>query len=171
MLDQFENCVPIHNLFSNSETFNDFEKIPTLDIGDRRGWTDYIDFIRAEEMPCPIMKGIDTFRRPFLAIKVTAKYIGSDTELIGKKFDLVGTIFQRYSDQSFSWAYGTCYDSNMLLWDSRLRDYEYKEIEDRLKRIFNKETVKNIQFYKLDQTITSNDYIIGNGDWEISLAQ
>ena len=44
--------------------------IPILDIGDRTGRTDYIDFIGIDDMSYPIMKGMDVHLRPFLALKV-----------------------------------------------------------------------------------------------------
>jgi hypothetical protein len=46
----------------------DLSLIPTYDIQDRVGNTHYIDFITPEEMPHNVVKGIDFFRRPFIAI-------------------------------------------------------------------------------------------------------
>jgi hypothetical protein len=169
---QFKECTPIYNLFSESKIMTSYnlKNIPELDIGNRVGYTDYIDFIKAEDMKFPIMKGVDCFRRPFLAIKVNVKYVGSDEELKKERYDLVGTIFQRYTDDKYSWAFGTCYHLNMLFWDSRIRDYDYKNIETRLQKLFNGEILRNINFYGLNSQMTSEDYIVGNGDWEIALA-
>lgn len=61
--------------------------IPNLDIGDRKGWTDYIDFIKGDEIKFPVMKGIDIFKRPFLVFRVK----------VGKKI-YSQTFFQRYSN-------------------------------------------------------------------------
>ena len=57
----------------------------------------------------------------------------------------------------------------MLYWDSRLRDYDYTNIETRLEKLFDGENVRNIAFYGLTNSMTSENYIYGNGDWEISL--
>ena len=40
-----------------------------LDIGDRKGWTDYIDFLQKEEIKESLMGGYDCFQRPFFVIK------------------------------------------------------------------------------------------------------
>jgi hypothetical protein len=42
---------------------------PELDLGIRRGSTDYIDFLTMEELTFPVMKGKDCFLRPFIAIR------------------------------------------------------------------------------------------------------
>ena len=46
----------------------DVKLIPsTLDIGERGGTTDYIDFIRPNEMKSSVMYGIDYLQRPFVS--------------------------------------------------------------------------------------------------------
>lgn len=46
-------------------------EIETLDIGDRIGNTEYIDFIREEEMGnSSIKRGIDIYDRPFVVIRL-----------------------------------------------------------------------------------------------------
>jgi hypothetical protein len=42
---------------------NPIESLPTLDLGDRQGKTDYIDFLIPDEMKSPIMKFTDKFQR------------------------------------------------------------------------------------------------------------
>lgn len=56
----------IMNLFGGKEAF---EKLPILDIGNREGNTGYIDFITANEMKAPIMRGKDKYQREFFVIK------------------------------------------------------------------------------------------------------
>jgi hypothetical protein len=56
---------------------------PKLDIGDRRGSTDYIDFIRVEELTSPVMSGVDCMNRKFIVFKTENKF---------------QTFFQRYTD-------------------------------------------------------------------------
>lgn len=77
------------------------EKYPILDIGCRRGKTDYIDFIQSEEVTAPIMRGVDCHGRKFLVIRGHCK-IG-DTENITPMF---GTYFQRYTDTNGVWVGG-----------------------------------------------------------------
>ena len=68
-------------------TINDF-----LDIGERSGFTQYIDFLKFDEVPKNLMKGIDVFRRHFITLKVG---------VINKNGVLIKTgqvFFQRYTD-------------------------------------------------------------------------
>ena len=43
----------------------ELDKFPKLDIGNRMGTTDYIDFLKMEEITHPIMTGLDIFKRYF----------------------------------------------------------------------------------------------------------
>ena len=43
--------------------------IPILNIGGRTGGTDYIDFIKYDEVVEPVMKGTDFYKRPFIVLK------------------------------------------------------------------------------------------------------
>lgn len=60
-------CTAHHYFYGVGE--NIINKLPVLDLGNRRGSTDYIDFIRVNEMKYSLMKGIDCHRRPFIAFK------------------------------------------------------------------------------------------------------
>ena len=162
-MDEFKECIPIWNLVAK---FPDkFKQISILDIGKKDGYTGYIDFIKADDMSEAIMVGVDKHKRQFLAIKVKAKYIGDKEVKITEK-NIVGTIFQRYTDDTMSWAYGTCYDLNMIYWDSRLRLCEYNILETRLEKLLKGEKIRNIDYSKFNQSI---DYINGNGEWELEL--
>ena len=68
---------------------NDF---PILDTKNRRGHTDYIDYIQKKEVTHPIMKGKDCYNRPFLII-----------QCIINKSIYIQTFFQRYSDDNELW--------------------------------------------------------------------
>lgn len=50
------------------------KNLPILDINQYVGRTGYIDFIKADDMEYPLMRGVDCLRRPFLAIKVDCKH-------------------------------------------------------------------------------------------------
>tara|TARA_R110002110_G_C13272610_1_gene701830 strand:+ start:197 stop:751 length:555 start_codon:yes stop_codon:yes gene_type:complete len=69
------------------------ENTPILEIGDRRGRTDYIDFIAFDEVNYPIMHGIDYHGRSFIVFKVFV-------EVDGKDKIYLQTIFRRYTDQN-----------------------------------------------------------------------
>ena len=70
-----------------------WDSYPTLDLGKRQGHTDYIDFIRPNEVPNPITVGIDIFSRPFCVIRV----VGVRN---GKLVHFSNTFFQRYTDSN-----------------------------------------------------------------------
>lgn len=57
-----------------------------LNIGNRMGPTDYLDFIRLDEVKYPFMKGIDKYGRYFFVLKLK---INNDI--------IMETYFQRYS--------------------------------------------------------------------------
>lgn len=66
--------------------FDSIHKLPVLDIGNKMGATEYIDFIREEDMTAPIMRGFDCFSRPFLVFHMK---MGDQVFL--------ETVFKRYS--------------------------------------------------------------------------
>lgn len=57
-------------LFRNSRT--PISQLPVLDLGDRQGLTDHIDFLQPEEMDRPVMRFQDCFQRPGVALKIRA---------------------------------------------------------------------------------------------------
>ena len=63
--------------------------LPRLDIGNRIGFTRYIDFISWKEVKYPVMKGIDTFGRQFIVIKCIVNNV-----------KIMQTFFQRYSNEN-----------------------------------------------------------------------
>ena len=65
---------------------------PTLDLGNRKGVTNYIDFISLDELIAPVMKGIDINKRPFIVIRVQIVKIDGTRELFFETF------FQRYTN-------------------------------------------------------------------------
>ena len=71
----------------------DLSHIKNLSIGNRVGSTEYIDFIKWEEVTDPVMKGVDCFGRSFLVVK----FLINDSEPI------MQTFFQRYSHYNSNW--------------------------------------------------------------------
>ncbi len=60
---------------------------PILDIGNRMGATQYLDFLSWDEVTYPVMKGTDIYGRYFIVIKM----------LVNDK-KIMQTFFKRYSD-------------------------------------------------------------------------
>ena len=96
----------------------------TLDVRDRFGDTNYIDFIKQSEVTENIMKGIDDNERPFIVFKSEFIYNTNNTnninntnntniKIIKKTFT---TFFQRYTDNKLLWH--TCGHDGDLLFDS-----------------------------------------------------
>ena len=56
-------------------------RIPTLNIGNRQGYTGYIDFIDEREVLYPIVKGVDCKKRPFFVLRG----ISSDGQKFSRK--------------------------------------------------------------------------------------
>jgi len=72
--------------------------LPVLDLGNREGFTDYIDFLRSKELTAPIMRGTDKKGRPFIALKLKDKH----TDRVA-----VVCLFQRRADANKNcWAAG-----------------------------------------------------------------
>lgn len=74
-----------------------------LHIGERTGFTNYIDFIKKNELdilkegPC-IMKGHDFMNRPFVVFKCQYIYDSSDTTI-----DVFTILFKRYKECDYIW--------------------------------------------------------------------
>ena len=66
--------------------------IPVLDIGRRIGHTEYIDFLKWDEVEYPVMKGIDVYKRHFIVVKMIVN---------GNK--IMETYFQRQTNDVNFW--------------------------------------------------------------------
>ena len=89
-----------------------------LDVRERFGHTNYIDFIKQSEVTENIMKGIDDHERPFIVFKAEFVYNtnninNTNSKIIKKTFT---TFFQRYTDNKLLWH--TCGHDGDLLFDS-----------------------------------------------------
>ena len=110
-----------------------WDTLPILNLENRMGLTDYIDFLVPEDMSHSIMKGIDAYRRPFVAFKVRAVRASEGPSGSTGSSLHVCTFFQRYSDDTESWAYGCTFGNfGTFYHDSRLRVIDYPLIEARL---------------------------------------
>lgn len=72
--------------------FSKIENLPRLELGYREGNTDYIDFIKWDEVTEPAMLGIDKFRRKFVVMKFIINKNGK------KPIKVMQTFFQRYTN-------------------------------------------------------------------------
>ena len=93
------------------EVFTELNKpiseLPILDLKNRQGGTDYIDFLTSEDMTFPIMRFVDKFRRNGIAfhLKGVANKTYNDSKDSLKSLDeiiRVLVIFQRYTPDSNS---------------------------------------------------------------------
>jgi hypothetical protein len=110
--------------------FNNLYKLPTLNLEDRIGITDYIDFINWDEVIYPAMSGIDYYNRSFVVIK----FIIINKEKEPEK--LMQTFFQRYSYNN-SWM-GCGHATPNLIWtDGGIKEAQFEF----LNKILNGETL------------------------------
>jgi hypothetical protein len=113
------------------------EHLPILDLKDHTGATGYIDFVRADDMQFPVMRGVDVAGRPFVAIK-------AQTEGSCELSEVVGVFFQRYTNIVEDWAYGTCYPLNLLFHDSRVRGHHMEGLKSRLDTLMSGGVVRSL---------------------------
>lgn len=109
----------------------DLSQVKHLYIGDKVGTTEYIDFIRWDEVTESVMKGVDCFGRPFLVVKFL---VNGDTD---KPLELMQTFFRRYSEYSSKWM-GCGHATRLLFGVNRITEQQAKFIE----KIINGETLK-----------------------------
>ena len=69
--------------------------IPFFDIGNRMGNTLYIDFLKRNEIPSNVVRGIDKFGRPWFAIK--AKVSTQFGSTLFRSVKVFQTFFKRYN--------------------------------------------------------------------------
>lgn len=113
-----------------------YDALPVLDLGNRRGGTDYIDFLRGDDLTAPIMKGVDCFRRPF----VSFRYAYAEDDY---KTQYVETFFQRYTDGTL-WVPGGNGELSMGTNIVSSNDAKMQVLYGRLKRIINGSTNNRI---------------------------
>lgn len=95
------------------------DELPILDLGDRGGHTDYIDFVMPEEMTSPIMKFTDKFRRPGLIFRLKGKsddkIIIHNTAINIKDICTTLAIFKRYTESyNTVWSFGWGGSNNLI---------------------------------------------------------
>lgn len=82
---------------------------PVLWLNYQNACGDYIDFITSDEVTSSLMKGHDTYNRPFIVLKVDV--YDPDDKL---KDTRIETFFQRYTDDKFLWM-GCGHATNLFI--------------------------------------------------------
>ena len=72
--------------------------VEILDIGEKEGFTGYIDFIGIDQFNTSLVKGLDKYLRPFICMKVRVTF--DDKSYM----NLCQTFFQRYSNEKNLWT-------------------------------------------------------------------
>ena len=84
--------------------------IKKIDLGNRVGYTQYIDFINLSDFikyNTNILRGIDIFNRPFLSILYNMNsYTEKNKIIILRNNYKIITLFQRYSEYKYNWTIG-----------------------------------------------------------------
>jgi len=83
---------------------SEFENLPVLDIGKREGHTEYIDFLKWDDLASPAMKGVDCHSRPFLTFQLGLQIVKKNGTEVMKYFPQ--TFFQRFSNYPENWVGG-----------------------------------------------------------------
>ena len=72
--------------------------IEIIDVGNRKQFNGYIEFIDPKEFKTSAAQGVDCFHRPFVCLKMLC------TLDDGRQFKAYQTIFQRYNDNCEKWV-------------------------------------------------------------------
>ncbi len=112
------------------------DHVPILDlgnrIGNRIGHTDYIDFIKPEELSDPIMKFVDVYKRSGIVLRLCAKdkaldIIKDEYDSDIKKYSNTLALFQMYTDKLYFWTYGWG-NSDSLISNVYIIDHELNHL-------------------------------------------
>ena len=97
-----------------------------LDVGNKKGLTNYIDFIKEKELTHNLMKGVDIFNRKFITLKVGILNINTN-----KLIRLNQVFFQRYSDDINGWMSATIENQCEIMYSyGGIREEQYKLLND-----------------------------------------
>jgi hypothetical protein len=130
-----------------------------LSINNKIGLTGYIDFITVADMSHSIMEGTDCYNRSFIAIKINMVNRNNPED----KKQVVGTFFQRYTDDYRTLCYGTCYQQGTIFHSSYVASYDYEDLDKRLAKLLNNEVIYSYN------SVEETDFVSGTGDYEITL--
>ncbi len=132
-LAQYPQASAIRDIASALGGNEMFCRLPVLSWQDRfhEGKTGYIDGVKPEDLASPIMRGVDPWSRPFLALH-TEESLKSGEKTTGAE-----VLFQRYTSHPDPWTSGNHYQRAPLVSGTVDSD----EL-DQLARLVDGETVK-----------------------------
>jgi hypothetical protein len=118
---------------------------PILNIGDRKGGTGYIDFIKETELgQHAVMKGTDCIGRPFLAVK--SAYV----LMSGRTVPSFSIFFQRYIDEKQLWQCCGHDGSYLMHTEGGMRYEQFVFLQCLLDEKLVDLDAESIQKYRLD---------------------
>lgn len=74
------------------------DPLEIIDVGDRKQFNGYIEFVGPNEFKTSAAQGVDCFGRPFVCLKMMC------TLDDGRQFKAYQTVFQRYNDNIDKWV-------------------------------------------------------------------
>ncbi|MDF2549903.1 MAG: hypothetical protein K0S07_970 [Chlamydiales bacterium] len=114
------------------------QQLPVLELKGLGDFTDYIDFIEPDMMSAPVMRGLDSCQRPFIAFKYMINEGGQTVEY-------VETLFQRYIGDINTWTHGCKYLEHLFLGMDRLRNDNRDFYLERVQRLMKGEELPLLQ--------------------------
>ena len=127
--------LPVH-IFDLIKDYN-FGKIKFLNFKENFINIDYIDSVSIDDVDSSIMYSKDNFERPFLTFLLDVK------DEFNNQFNVVHTLFQRYSDNKNLWVFGTMYPNCNM----HIQAIPENNILENYKKVISKEmlTLDNYQ--------------------------
>ena len=138
------------NQINNNNLIEIYYKLPKLNIGNRQGWTDYIDFIKWDEVKYPAMAGIDVFYRKFIVVK----FLIDNTKVMQ-------TFFQRYTHGSMIMGCGHA-TVNLIDTSGGMNDEQQKFILDIIK---NKSAIMKREYYPENDWAGKEVILFNEKEW------
>lgn len=143
------------------EFYNKIHNI--LDIGNRKGLTDYIDFIEEKELTHNLMKGVDVFNRKFITIKVGILDINTN-----KLIRLNQVFFQRYSGNINDWMSATIENQCEIMYSyGGMKEAQYQLLND----LVHGKTLIIKDEYRISSEYLNGSIIASMDTWEKKYAK
>ena len=129
-----------------------------LDIGNREGITDYIDFINENEITHNLMKGVDVCNRKFIVMKV-----GIMDPETGKLKRFQQVFFQRYSGDYYHWMSARIIGQFEFMHSyGGMREEQYKMLND----LVNGKTLIIEDFHRFSSSNFTGNIVATMDTWE-----
>ena len=139
------------------------KKIPNLSIENQEGFTDYIDFIKWDDITRPVMKGIDVFNRPFFTMKLCLIIIDPGNNLIAKYFPQ--TFFQRYTYDNNKWM--STGMQGLIFSCGGMNSSQFKMMED----LIDGKTVEIFEHHGINVNENNKNFLMLHQKWEEKAAR